>query len=61
VILSNYKEIKVTKLFFKEVFKLHGLLRYIVSDRDNRFIGAFWWELFMLVGIDLTLSTKYHP
>jgi hypothetical protein len=38
---SEYKTTQVIELFFKEVFKLHGLLRYIVSDKDNRFISAF--------------------
>jgi hypothetical protein len=38
VIPSEYKATQVIELFFKEVFRLHGLSRYIVSDRDNRFI-----------------------
>jgi hypothetical protein len=48
-------------LFFREIFKLHGLSRFIVSDRDNRFLSAFWQELFRLAGRKLTLSTSYHP
>jgi hypothetical protein len=60
-ISSEYKAIQVAELFFKEIFKLHGLSRYIVSDRDNKFLGAFWQELFRLVGIELTPNTIYHP
>jgi hypothetical protein len=48
-------------LFFREVFRLHGLSKYIVSDRDNRFLSAFWQELFRLAGTELTPSTSYHP
>jgi hypothetical protein len=52
---------QVAKLFFKEVFRLHGLPKNIVSDRDSRFMSTFWQELFRLVGTKLTPSTSYHP
>jgi hypothetical protein len=60
-ILTEYNAVQVAKIFFREVFGLHGLPKNIVSDRDSRFIGTFWRELFRLVGIDLTPSTNYHP
>jgi hypothetical protein len=58
---SEYNASQVADLFFREVFRLHGLLRNIVSDRDNRFLSAFWQELFRLSGMELTPSTSYHP
>jgi hypothetical protein len=51
--------VQVVKLFFMEVFRLHGFPRNIVSDRDSRFIGRFWRELFRLVGTELTTNTNY--
>lgn len=45
---------------------LHGCLSFawtpktIVSDRDDRFMGAFWQDLFRLVGTELTSSMSYH-
>ena len=39
---TDYKAIQVAKLFFREVFWLHGLPRQIVNDRDGHFINAFW-------------------
>lgn len=60
-ILADYLAKQMAKLFFKEVFRLHGLRKNIDNDRDNRFMAAFWQELFRLVGIELTPSTSYHP
>ena len=40
-ILSKYSRAQVAELFFREVFRLHGLPKTIVSDRDNKFMGGF--------------------
>ena len=60
-ISSDYFAAQVVELFFREVFKLHGLPKTIVSDRDSRFTGAFWQELFRVAGSKLATSTIYHP
>ena len=61
VISFDYSTSQVTDLFFKEVFRLHGIPKTIVSDRDSKFTSAFWQELFRLVGTKLASSTSYHP
>eukprot|EP00253_Pinus_taeda_P002124 PITA_02124 len=33
---------QVAELFFKEIFRLYGHPKTIVSDRDSRFMGGFW-------------------
>ncbi|KAK3006876.1 hypothetical protein RJ639_015460 [Escallonia herrerae] len=38
-----------------------GLPKIIVSDRDPRFTGKFWTELFKLLGLELHFSTSFHP
>ncbi|KAL0349399.1 UNVERIFIED_CONTAM: hypothetical protein Sangu_1167700 [Sesamum angustifolium] len=48
-------------LFFKHVVKYWGLPKDIVSDRDSRFTGVFWTELFRLLGSTLSMSSSYHP
>uniref|UniRef100_A0A2N9GEU1 Integrase catalytic domain-containing protein n=1 Tax=Fagus sylvatica TaxID=28930 RepID=A0A2N9GEU1_FAGSY len=45
----------------QKVFKLHGLLSSIVSNRDTAFTSLFWEELFRRQGVDLALSSSYHP
>ncbi|KAL0458927.1 UNVERIFIED_CONTAM: Transposon Tf2-11 polyprotein [Sesamum latifolium] len=48
-------------LFFKHIVKYWGLPRDIVSDRDSRFTGVFWTELFKILGSKLSMSSSYHP
>lgn len=60
-ISTNYSVVQKAEVFFKEVFRLHGLPRNIVSDRDSRFLSQFWQELFRLASTELTPSTSYHP
>jgi hypothetical protein len=43
------------------VVKYWGLPRSIISDRDPRFTGRLWTELFKLLGSDLHFSTSFHP
>ncbi|KAL0411418.1 UNVERIFIED_CONTAM: hypothetical protein Slati_3731500 [Sesamum latifolium] len=48
-------------LFFKHIVKYWGLPKDIVSDRDSRFIGVFWTELFKFLGSKLSMSSSYPP
>ena len=56
-----YSTVKVATLFLNHIFKLHGLPISIVSDRDPMFTSRFWEELFRLQGVDLAMSSAYHP
>ncbi|WVZ05140.1 hypothetical protein V8G54_018486 [Vigna mungo] len=49
---------EVAKLFLKEVLKLHGFSKLIVSDRDKVFMSSFWTELFKLAGTKLKRQTE---
>ena len=51
----------VARLYLEYVFKHHGLVESIVSDRDPRFTGAVWRTLHNLLGTTLKMSTAHHP
>lgn len=53
--------VQVATLFFNNVFKLHGLPKIIVSDRDSTFTSSFWREIFKLQGVNLSYSSAYYP
>lgn len=47
---------QVAQVFLDSIYKLHGLLNTIVSDRDRIFVGQFWKELFNLSGTKLNFQ-----
>jgi hypothetical protein len=51
----------IANLFFKEVIRLHGLPKSIVSDRDTKFIGHFLRTLWEKLGTNLAFISSYHP
>lgn len=51
----------VAELFLKEIYRLHGIPKSIVSDRDPVFTSDFWQHLFRSMGTKLNLSLAYHP
>lgn len=48
---STFSASDVAYLFFRDVVRLHGVLKKIVSDGDAKFTSKFWKELFSCLGI----------
>ena len=51
----------VANLYFRDIVRLHGIPRTVVSDRYTKFMKYFWKSLWKLVGTKLLFSTSYHP
>ena len=58
---STHKTNDITKIFMKDIFKLHGFPKEIVSDRYVKFTSNFWKGMFADLGKKLNFSTAYHP
>lgn len=43
------------------VYKLHGMPTSLILDHDRIFTSNLWRELFGLAGVQLRMSSAYHP
>ena len=59
--LKNRLAHNLSVAFIREVWRLHGLLMGVVSDRDTVFTSKLWSEIMRLLDISQDMSTAYHP
>ncbi|GJX09840.1 putative reverse transcriptase domain-containing protein [Tanacetum coccineum] len=52
---------KLTRQYLKEVVSKHRVPVLIISDHDSRFTSHFWQSLQEALGMQLDMSTAYHP
>ena len=52
---------KLTRVYLKEIVRLHGVPNSIISDRDSRITSRFWQSLQKSLGTRLDMSIAYHP
>ena len=51
----------LARIFAQEIWRLHGLPRDIVSDRDSRFTSNTWKDFLSVTGIRPRMATAFHP
>ena len=51
----------LARIFAREISRLHGLPRDIISDRDSRFTSNTWKDFLSVTGIRPRMSTAFHP
>ena len=52
---------QLAELYVREIVRLHGVPKSIVSDRDPKFTSKFWQSLQRAMGTKLKFSTAFHP
>ena len=58
---STCRAIDIANIFMKEIFRLHGMPKEIVSNRDTNFTSRFWKPLMDGFKTNMLFSTTYHP
>jgi hypothetical protein len=53
--------IGAARMYYRNVWKLHGAPEKYISDRGPQFVADFTRELWRLIGIAPATSTAYHP
>ena len=48
-------------LFLKEIIRLHGLFREVITDSGSLFTSDLWKETTEKLGIERRLSTAFYP
>ena len=58
---STYMTVQIADIFMKEIFRLHGIPKIVISDWDVKFTFSFWKSLFIGLGTQINFNTTYHP
>ncbi|GKC19321.1 putative reverse transcriptase domain-containing protein [Tanacetum coccineum] len=58
---EDFKMEKLARLYINEIVESHGVPMSIISNRDSHFTSRFLQSLQKALGMQLDLSTAYHP
>ena len=61
LIKYTYKMDSIANIFMKEIFKGHDLPKAIILGRETKFTSNVWKSHFVDLGMQLNISTTYHP
>ena len=57
----TYATTTITENYMREIARLHGIHKEIVSYIDTKFTSNLWRGLFKEFGANMNFSTTYHP
>jgi hypothetical protein len=52
---------ETANLYLNHCYTTFGLPTKLVSDRDTRFTSKFWGTLMKLLGVQMGMTTAFHP
>ena len=58
---TTFNADRLAGLYMKEIVKLHGAPKSIVSDRDSKIVSRFWQSLQRALGTELKFNIAFHP
>ena len=61
LVCTKFSLDRLEELYINEIVRLHGVLVFIVSDRNPRFTSRFWPKFQNTLGTTLHFSTAFHP
>jgi hypothetical protein len=56
---DNAKDI--SRIFIREIYRLHGAPVSVISDRDIRFVNEFWKHLSQRLQLSIRMTVAYRP
>jgi hypothetical protein len=56
----THKATNIACIYMRQISRLHGVPKIIVSDRDPKFTSNFWKGFFKGFGTNMNFSTTYH-
>jgi len=61
LVKSTFGTAQIANIFLRDIFRLHGIPKMIVLDRDEKFTSKFYKNLFKCFGTNFNFSSAFHP
>jgi hypothetical protein len=61
LIKTTHTATNIAEIYIRDIARLHGIPKEIVSDKDTKFTSNLWRGLFKGFGTNMNFSTTYHP
>jgi hypothetical protein len=57
----THETTNIVEIYMREIARLLGIPKKIISDRDTKFTSNLWRGLFKGFGTNMNFNTTYHP